>query len=131
MAERQKTVEKKKVLVIEDNEDIAQVLAKRLQMASYLPVLLTNGWEVVSYLLKKEEPLPHALILDLMLPGRSGHELLNTIKSVLPKAKIFVFSSHKECVSLIPQDAIEGFFLKTDGVDKLITALNAASEDRL
>ena len=113
----------KKVLVVEDNEDVARVLTKQLEMAAYSVTLVSNGLEVLSYLDQKENE-PHALILDLMLPGRSGTELLNTVKSRWPLTKIFIFSAHQEYVHMLPKGEIEGFFLKTKGVDSLIAALN-------
>ncbi|HNV87007.1 MAG TPA: response regulator [Candidatus Omnitrophota bacterium] len=118
---------KKKVLVIEDNEDIADILFKRLELAGYLPELVKNGIEAISKLLKNEFG-PQAVILDLMLPGRMGYDLLNTIKSTWPDTKVFVFSAHKEYRGRIPTESISGFFCKTDGIDQLITAVQTAVE---
>ena len=113
----------KKVLIIEDNDDIARSLIKRMEAAHYSVRHLSDGWEVVTYLLKKEEE-PDALVLDLMLPGRTGNELLNTILSILPKTKVFIFSAHEQSAHLIPKSCVEGFFLKTDGIENLIMAIN-------
>jgi DNA-binding response OmpR family regulator len=113
----------KKILFIEDNDDIARSLAKRLEMANYSVRRLKDGWEALAHLMKKEE-LPDALVLDLMLPGRTGHELLSTIKSVLPDTKIFIFSAHDQSFGAIPKSCVEGFFLKTAGIENLLTAIN-------
>ncbi len=115
----------KKILVVEDNEDIAHFLVEKLKKENYSTQLLNNGLEVVEYLLKKEF-IPDAVILDLMLPGRSGYELLNTIKSVCPDVKIFIFSAHREYEGRIPDESAEGFFCKTDGINKLVNALKSS-----
>lgn len=120
----------KTVLIIEDNQDLATILVKKLKEANYHPVVLKDGWETLSYILKKEEKQPAAVILDLMLPGRSGHELLNSLKSVFPETKIFIYSAHKESFSLIPRSCVEGFFVKTDGADVLIQALDLSCVNR-
>ena len=113
----------KKVLIIEDNEDITRILIKKLKTAPYLVSALDNGAGVISYLSKSGEH-PDALILDLMLPDRSGIELLGAIKSMLPSTQVFIFSAYQQYTSMIPKDYVEGFFLKTDGIDHLMNALN-------
>jgi len=116
----------KKVLVIEDNEDIADILLKRLDLAGYSTQWVKNGLEAITQLLKNEFGGPQAVILDLMLPGRMGYDLLNTIKSTWPDTSVFVFSAHKEYRSRIPPETISGFFCKTDGIDQLVTAVQNA-----
>lgn len=111
----------KKVLVVEDNEAIANILTKRLQMKGYEARHLVTGFEVLAMMAKEDEP--GAIILDLMIPGRSGFELLNSIKVKWSGAKLFIFSAHPNYEYTIPSSLIEGFFLKSDGSDRLIQAL--------
>ena len=111
----------KKVLLIEDNEDIANVLTKRLQMKGYEVRHLVNGFDVLAMMSGEDEP--RAIILDLMIPGRSGVELLNSIKVKWAAAKIFIFSAYQNYENSIPPGSTEGFFLKSDGSDRLIRAL--------
>jgi len=112
----------KKIIIVEDNVDISQVLNKRFTAAGYVTEIFSNGMDLVSRL-RKPEGQPEALILDLMIPGRMGHELLNTVKSLWPDVKIFIYSSREEYKERIPQDFIEGFFIKTEGIDKLLLAV--------
>jgi DNA-binding response OmpR family regulator len=114
----------KTVLVIEDNEEISALLVDQLAEAGYSTTALKNGMEVVGYLLKKEGADPDAIILDLMLPGRSGVELLGSIRSAFASVKIFIYSSHKEYFSLIPKHCVDGFILKTDGARTVVGALD-------
>lgn len=111
------------VLVIEDNQNLAAILVKKLEMKSYSVHLIKNGLEAVAYLRGQMKTPPHCVILDLMLPGRSGGELLSAIKSILPDVKIFVFSAYQEYAYTAPQELVEGFFLKTDGIDQLLEAI--------
>lgn len=115
----------KKILLVEDNDDIAALLAMQLKMADYAVESLQNGLDLVARLLRREAS-PDAIILDLMLPGRSGPDLLNTIKSALPDTKIFIFSAYEEYRDRLPPGTTEGFFCKTDGVDRLIQSLDKA-----
>ena len=118
----------KKILLIEDNKDIADVLMRRLQMKDYEVKRLANGFEVLAMMAKEEEP--EAVILDLMIPGRSGFDLLNSIKIKWNNTKLFVFSGYSNYETSIPPELIEGFFLKTDGFDRLIQALKKSLKPR-
>lgn len=115
----------RKILLIEDNEDIAHLLIERLEKKDFSVKHIKNGLDVVSHLMKKEIA-PHAIILDLMLPGRTGYELLGTVKSACPYAKVFIFSAHREYQYQMPPEIAENFFCKTDGFDKLIDAIESA-----
>jgi len=114
----------KKVLIVEDNEDIAKVLDKRLQMEFFATAVMGNGMDVLGSLAAKQ-PAPDAIVLDLMIPGRTGHELLNTMQCVWPSTKVFVFSARQEFEQKLSKNYISGFYLKTRGIDALIEGIKA------
>lgn len=113
----------KKILVVEDSAELAELLVKRLNHASYEVEVLTTGFGLVSRLMKKDNGSPDAVILDMMLPERSGFDLINSVKSIWPQTKLFVFSSFHEYQRRIPPGLADGFFLKTDGMENLISSL--------
>lgn len=112
----------KKILIVEDNEDIADILMRRVAASGFSAELVRDGMSAIARLLKQSE-MPDAIILDLMMPGRTGHDLLNSIKCTWSGTKIFIFSAHAEYKHRIPGEDISGFFCKTDGVDQLISAI--------
>ena len=67
-----------RVLVVEDDQDIADLVAHHLQRAGYLTTVLTSGEAVVSTL---RDDAPDLLVLDLMLPGHNGLEICRAIRS--------------------------------------------------
>ena len=72
--------EKWSVLLAEDNDDHALLITMALERASRIPVEVhraRNGDEAVSLV---HELLPDLLLLDLKMPGRSGHEVLEAVK---------------------------------------------------
>lgn len=69
------------VVLAEDNDDHALLIRMALEKASRLPVELRrarNGDEAIELV---ESLPPDLLLLDLKMPGRSGHEVLERIKN--------------------------------------------------
>ena len=72
--------EKKTILIIEDDADISQLLYTALSTAGYDAVQAYSGTEGKMLLGMKEKRFA-LILLDLMLPGISGEELLSFIRS--------------------------------------------------
>ena len=66
-----------KILVVEDEPDINGLLVKILKEADYHTIQAFSGTEA-KLLLERESP--DLILLDLMLPGMSGEELLHDIR---------------------------------------------------
>lgn len=69
-----------RVLVAEDNDDHALLIEMALKRASQLPVELhraRNGDEAIQLI---REVVPDLILLDLKMPGRTGHEVLEAVK---------------------------------------------------
>lgn len=115
-----------KILVVEDNKDLNEILRRRLEREGFAVDSVASGYSVLSYL--KSGKVPDAVVLDLMLPERSGHELLDTLVSNWGAAKIFIFSAHAEHAERLRlrRYRLAGYFCKSDGMDKLIAAIKAA-----
>lgn len=67
-----------KILIVEDDTEINKLLADLLREEGYLPAQAYSGTEAL-YLL--ETQCPDLVLLDLMLPGLSGEELLQKIRT--------------------------------------------------
>lgn len=72
--------EKRTILIIEDDADISQLLYTALSKAGYNAVQAYSGTEGKMLLGMKEKKFA-LILLDLMLPGMSGEELLSVIRS--------------------------------------------------
>jgi len=66
-----------KILVVDDEEDIADLIRIHLEEDGFLVELCHNGMEVLG---KIEKNQPQAIVLDLLLPGVNGTELCKRIK---------------------------------------------------
>ena len=66
------------MLVVEDDHDIAELVAHYLQRAGYLTEVLNSGSEVLA---RVREQAPDLVLLDLMLPGLNGLEICRAMRS--------------------------------------------------
>lgn len=66
-----------RILVVEDETDISRLLVKILKEAGYQTAQAFSGTEARLLL---ESDIPDLMLLDLMLPGMSGEELLHEIR---------------------------------------------------
>ena len=69
---------KSKILIAEDEPAVLRLVGSNLQRAGYTVGEVTHGDEVAARVFSWK---PALLVLDLMLPGRSGFDLCQTLKS--------------------------------------------------
>src|SRR5260370_4125729 len=67
-----------KVLIVEDDEVIAQGMTRHLGAAGFDPVSVSNGTQGLARLRYEK---PDVCVLDLMLPGIDGWKLIETARN--------------------------------------------------
>ena len=66
-----------RILIVEDEPKLGQLLIDYLRAASYAPTLISHGDQVLPYV--RQTP-PDLILLDLMLPGTDGLTLCREIR---------------------------------------------------
>ena len=69
-------MEKKRVLVVDDNKDVTDLVQTILDSSSYSCVAANSGQECLDILKNQKFDL---VLLDLAMPGMSGLEVLSTL----------------------------------------------------
>jgi len=69
---------RRKILVVEDEPKLANLLRDYLEQAGYEPHCLGDGRKVVPWI---RDQTPDLVLLDLMLPGKDGMEIMREIRS--------------------------------------------------
>lgn len=98
----------KNILIIEDDTDINNVIAETLTKSGYRCTQAFSGTEALLYLERESYALA---VMDLMLPGLSGEELLSKLKK-MQQIPVIVVSAK-------------------DGLDSKINLLTSGAEDYL
>lgn len=98
-----------KILVVEDQSEISYIVLKYLQDSGYQCDLAENGFEALElFSLHKF----HLVILDVMLPGIDGFEILKRIREI-SEVPVIMLTARKEEI-----DKLKGF---KGGADDYVT----------
>jgi DNA-binding response OmpR family regulator len=83
----------KRVLVVEDDSAIRQGLVDALQFAGYEVLQAANGNDGLTQGLRATYDL---LVLDLILPGHSGFEILEAVHTARPTLPVIILTARGE-----------------------------------
>lgn len=78
-------VDKKKILWVEDDKLIGTILAKKIMSSGFELFHAKNGEEALDILTREN---PDAIVVDLLLPGMSGFDILQKIQMDASKKRI-------------------------------------------
>ena len=82
------------VLIVDDDVGMSSLLAKLLKLSGYEAQSVPSGEEAMAYL-AEGTALPDAIILDIMMPGMSGFDVLKRMQamSLMGKVPVIMFSA--------------------------------------
>ena len=112
------------ILIVEDDNDINCMLKELLEGQGYETVQAFSGTEALLYM---EKRVPDGVILDLMLPGMAGEELLKHIKEKSPDTAVVVSSAKEDVqvrISLLKAGA-DDYVVKPFDTQELLARLEA------
>ena len=118
-----------KVLLIDDEEDFVFTLAERLQLRGMQAITATDGEAGLS-LIEKESF--EAVILDVLMPGIGGFEVLDRIKKIDSAIPVIILTGHGSLLDG-PKGIKLGacdYIMKPFDIDDLIRKINEAVKDR-
>ena len=95
-----------RVLVVEDNPDLAYGLRNSLEIAGHDVVVAADGPEGVE---RARDCDPDVIVLDLMLPGMDGYRVLRTIREERLEMPVLILTARGE-----EADKVLGFRLGAD-----------------
>lgn len=94
------------ILILEDNETLALGLRTSLEVEGYRVECITDGDAGLSWLQKNN---PDLIVLDLMLPGTNGFEVLRRYRAGGGGAAVLILSARDQEV-----DKVQGFRIGAD-----------------
>ena len=123
-----------KLLIVDDDPDIVQVLKHGLQKNSFLVNAFTNPEEALQCF--KSDAESYCLVLsDVRMPRLSGIQLAKKVKEASPSVKVILMTSFEirdsEFSKVFPSTQVDGFVQKPIGIKDLTKKiLSVISETR-
>ena len=110
------------VLIVEDEEHLAGLLSDVLQAAGYDVVLTTAGRAAERVL----EVVPSAIVMDYLMPGLNGEEVVNRIRNVVPQhpPPVILVTGLPNARELAERVGAKAYLRKPFDVDALVKLVN-------
>ena len=114
-----------KVCIVDDEEEFVTTLAERLELRGFKAQIATNG-ETALHLIETDPP--HVVVLDVMMSGMGGLEVLQRIKERNPQIPVILLTGHgdtKEGMEGMRLGAFD-YLMKPLSIDDLIKKMQEA-----
>lgn len=117
-------MDKKKILVVDDEADFLEVITLRLEANNYDVVTASNGEDALRKI--KDEKVD-AVLLDILMPDIDGLEVLRRIRKMDEKLPVYIITafSTEERFKMANKFGASGFIVKTDDLSKQIKSINS------
>jgi len=117
-----------KVLIVDDNEDITDLLSKFLKPKGFETIVTNDAMEGLRHIQKEHYDV---IILDIKMPGISGFNIIQILATddLLKEQNIFIFSAKpfgdNEIKNILRKDGVTGVLKKPIHLNELLTAITS------
>ena len=113
-----------RILIVEDEESLAELVANRLKKEKYIVDVSLDGEEGLYNALMDVYDL---ILLDIMLPGVDGIEILKEIKKNNIKAKVIMLTAKSELEDKLLgfREGANDYISKPFHIDEVVARVNA------
>ncbi len=110
-----------RILVVDDNEALRENLVETLELEGYTAIAAADGPGALARL--AEDPPPALVLLDLVMPGMSGQELLGRIRDDPRLAHVRVIVTSGLSGARARAARADAVLMKPFGVKELLAAI--------
>ena len=113
-----------RILIVEDEESLAELVANRLKKEKYIVDISLDGEDGLYNALMNVYDL---ILLDIMLPGINGIEILKEIKKNDIKSKVIMLTAKSELEDKLLgfSEGANDYIAKPFHIDELVARVNA------
>ena len=114
-----------RVLIADDSETILLLLRTRLEMEGYEVITAADGVEVIEAMQRASEPKPEILLLDAMMPRKSGIDALRELRAAGVDTPVLIVSAHQDEMDAGAATDVEvsGYITKPIDFDQLFSRI--------
>jgi DNA-binding response OmpR family regulator len=116
---------KDRILIVEDEAPLAAGLSDLLSGEGYLPLVAADGRQALELFRRRK---PDLVLLDVMLPEKSGYEVCREIRKADPLVPILMLTAKGEELDRIAglELGADDYIVKPFGVGELLARIRAA-----
>lgn len=114
------------VLLVDDEEDFSAALAERLILIGFKVNMAYTGEQALAMI---ERETPHVVILDIVMPGLNGLEILKRIKALKYQTQVILITgagSAREGIEGMYNGAFD-YLMKPIPLDDLVSTIFQAA----
>ncbi|HET6997306.1 MAG TPA: response regulator [Solirubrobacterales bacterium] len=122
-----------KILVADDSETILLLMRTRLEMAGYEVETAADGQEVTERWQGDPAQLPDLLLLDAMMPRKSGLDALRELRAMGVEIPALIVSAHQDATDTIAPGELEvsGYVNKPIDFERLLQSIDELTRGRV
>jgi DNA-binding response OmpR family regulator len=123
-------MEQARILVVDDEKDYNETIVKRLSRRGFTTQSAFSGPEALGALATSEFDV---MLLDIMMPGMDGIEVLREAKKRFPSVEVILLTGHASVESGVQGMAMgaNAYLLKPVDFEELLTTIAQAHERKL
>ncbi|MBI4065663.1 response regulator [Candidatus Kaiserbacteria bacterium] len=115
-----------RIYLVDDDRFLLDLYSVKFKNAGHEVVAFGGGEELLTALRKKDSVAPDAILLDLIMPGISGFDALETIRKehLAKDAKIIILSNqgHDSDIERAKQLSVSGYIIKASAIPSEVLA---------
>ena len=113
----------RRILLVEDDEDLGTCLSTVLEEAGYLVTIAPDGPSAVAACAER----PALALVDYHLPGEpSGGELVKAVRAACPpETRVLIMSAQREIAERSRETGADGYLEKPFDIDQLLSTVES------
>ena len=115
----------RRILVVEDDADVRQSLVESLELMGHSVLSATNGMAALKTL--QLGPPPELLIVDYVMPGMNGAELIALVRQSWPDIPVILATGYADMDNVAKVLGARSILQKPFGASSLAEAVHAAT----
>ena len=121
----------KRILIVEDDQEMSETLCEALTDHGYEPIPASNGQEALAQLRAWREP-PSVILLDLAMPIVDGRAFraAQLAEPALRSIPVIVLTAQPDAEQVCAEMAIDAFLRKPVRLDPLLSLIRRQVDER-
>ncbi len=122
--------DKQKILIVDDDEDLGVLLQKRFEHEGYDVHVEHNGVDGLSAI---QDRLPDLVLLDIMMPEVSGHQIAFVMREEYPELPVVMMTASSRQEDRYKADtwgSVAGFITKPFDPGEIVNVVKKILEEK-